>query len=232
MCLMAERLSIYGGKDPRFRPAYAVPEASRVLRIPPATVAWWSFGRDHYHPVIDVADRRGRRLSFVNLVELGTLHVITQTHGVRLQQVRDALHTHRVFFERDSKNPLAFVKFLTNNRDLFVEKMGEYLNLSQGGQLTIRELIASSLARVEFEMDEPMRFFPLIPTRGDSRAVIVDPKVIFGRPAIAHTRVATSAVASRVRAGEEVESVANDLGLDADLVTQAVLFEETLATAA
>lgn len=41
------KIDIYGGKNPRDLPLYAIAEAARVVRIHPATLRTWVLGRSY-----------------------------------------------------------------------------------------------------------------------------------------------------------------------------------------
>ncbi|MCY7389622.1 MAG: hypothetical protein LH481_16465 [Burkholderiales bacterium] len=114
-------------------PRYSASEAAHYLRVPVSTVRAWAFGqtyesRDgtkHFRSVIELADRPGKKLSFVNLVELFVLAAIRRKHGVALREVRKALDYLKKKFP--SKHPLADNQFESDDIDLFVENFGAYL---------------------------------------------------------------------------------------------------------
>jgi len=56
--------------------------------------------------------------------------------------------------------------------------------------------------------------------------VTINPRVGFGRPTVTGTGISTAVLASLVRAGESVDSVAEDYDLSIDQVTAAIRFEE------
>ena len=70
--------------DPREQPAYSVSEAASYLGMPVATLRSWVLGRTYpttegaqlFQPLVDVADKKHRRLSFYNLVEAFTLNAM------------------------------------------------------------------------------------------------------------------------------------------------------------
>src|SRR5688572_15753422 len=87
---MLKKPDIYAGKSPRELPLYSIPEAARIVRVRPTTVRAWALGRTYptskgerpWPALIHAADRKARRLSFANLVEL---HVLS---ALRDKQVR------------------------------------------------------------------------------------------------------------------------------------------------
>jgi hypothetical protein len=56
-------------QDLREVPAYSIAEAAGYLHMPKTTLRAWMLGQNSFRPVIEIADRRQRRLSFINLVE-------------------------------------------------------------------------------------------------------------------------------------------------------------------
>ena len=83
----------------------------------------WAFGQRYqvrdgdrrFQPVITTADRKARRLSFLNLIELLVLAAIRRKHKVPLPQVREAVRYLRK--RLSSAHPLADHQFQTNFAD-------------------------------------------------------------------------------------------------------------------
>src|SRR5467141_1635843 len=121
---------IFNDRDLREMPAYGIPEAAGYLRLPVSTLRAWLLGQyyragDHpklFKPVIDIANRKDRQLSFINLVEAFVLAGIRREHEIPLPKVRKAVDYLRRTF--NTKKPLADEQFETDGVDLFVEKMG------------------------------------------------------------------------------------------------------------
>ncbi len=68
------------------------------------------------------------------------------------------------------------------------------------------------------------RLFPFVRT-GDSdepRAIVVAPRISFGRPVLAKTGIPASTVVSRLKAGESLDSIASDYGITPEQVTDAI----------
>lgn len=208
-------------EDPRYKPTYQLSEAAHYLRIPKATLRSWlvgahyptSAGRRQFKPLISIADREHLLLSFVNLVEAHVLGAIRTQHGVSLQKVRKALN----YLDRElpSPHPLAVRDFETNGADLFVNSYTKLVNLTQQGQLAMREMLQQFLRRIE--RDEKGLAISLYPfTRlhvsENVRAIVINPTIQFGRPVIAGTGIPTAIVAERYKAGESVAELAKDYG--------------------
>ena len=225
-------------KDPREMPLYTATEAAHYLRVPVSTVRAWVFGQRYrwkdeikrFKPVIEIADRKGRRLSFINLVELFVLSAIRRRHGVALRQIRKALD----FLEKrfPTPHPLADHRFQTNGVDLFVEKFGEYLNISREGQIEIKHMIEARLRCVmRDDAGNPLKLY--VSTRGGDETgrgmVVIDPRFGFGRPVIDGTGIRTQVIVDRFRAGEPIDSIAEDYGRSRNEIEEIVRGELLLA---
>ena len=219
-------------------PRYTASEAAHYLRVPVSTVRAWAFGQTyeskdgtkHFRSVIELADREGKKLSFINLVELFVLAAIRRRHGVALKQVRRALDYLKRKFPRT--HPLADNKIETDGIDLFVEKFGEYLAISKEGQLVIRELIAQRLRCVmRDENGNPLKLVLISrPSKfGTQGVVVIDPRLGFGRPVIDGTGIRTEVIVDRFRAGEKIESIADDYSRPAADIEEIVRAEMPLA---
>ena len=82
--------------DPREIPAYGIPEVAHYIGMPVATLRSWVIGRPYpvddgerfFQPVTEIADKKNRRLSFINLVEAHVLNAIRKEHEIRLPKIR------------------------------------------------------------------------------------------------------------------------------------------------
>jgi uncharacterized protein (DUF433 family) len=219
--------------DLRERPLYTVAEAARYLKLPVSTVRAWCFGQWYrrgegdesklFKAVIDPADRRERRLSFVNLVELLVLSAIRRKHRVSLPHVRSAI----AYMQRHypSLHPLADNAFQTDGVNLFIEKFGALENISQEGQLALKEVIAAYLKFVERdESGVPIKLY--LPSRERDQfrkgSVIIDLRLGFGQPVINGTGIRTEIVVQRFRAGEPIAALAEDYGRSREEIEEIV----------
>lgn len=209
------------GHDPRNLPAYGLVEAARYLRIPQATLRSWVVGRLYptaagerfFRPVMRLPEEGRPVLSFLNMVEAHVLEAIRRGQNVPLHKVRAAV----AFLEHHyrSRHPLAEHEFETDGVDLFIQQAGLLINLSQEGQLAMRELVAAYLRRVDRDVKGlPVRLYPFTRRRDleEPRPVVMDPFVSFGRPVLTGTGIATAVLAERFKAGESVEELARDYG--------------------
>lgn len=215
-------------------PSYGIPEAARCLLIPVTTLRAWVLGQ-HYEsaggrrlfaPPLKIAQRTPPLLSFLNLVEAHVLDGIRRHHGVTLQNVRKAL----VYLEKHfpSEHPLADRRFETDGLDLFIEQYGKLINISREGQVTMRDLVAAYLRRVERDpKGVPIRLFPYTRHREpeEPMSVVIDPRVSFGRPVLAGTGIATEIVAERYKAGKSMDDLADDYGRRREEIEEAIRYE-------
>ncbi len=217
----------YRGRDPREIPTYNTIDAARYLRIPEQTIRNWCFGRSwsirqgrrDAPAVIHAADTGRRALSFINLVELHVLDAIRRDHRVQLANVRRTVTFLKREFE--TAHPLADVQMETNGKDLFVEKYGNLVNASREGQLAMRAVLEGFLRRIDRDPKGfAIRLFPFTRSHrageplspNAPRLVAIEPTVAFGRLVIAGSRIPTAEVAERFKAGESLESLADDYG--------------------
>jgi len=219
--------------DPRELPNYGITEASRYLGIPVATLRSWTLGRRYptadgertWPALIDLPDKRVRELSFMNLVEASALATIRRRHQIRMPSVRTAIR----YLSRSLESPHPLAERLeTDGLDLFISKYGQLINLSQVGQLGIRECLEAHLQRVEHDADGlAVRLFPW--TRGEHlqapKIVAIDPLVSFGKPTVLGTGIRTEILVSRLRAGDSIAELRDDYGLAEEQVEEAIRYE-------
>lgn len=228
---MASR-AIYNGRDPREMPAYGIADAARFIDVPPATLRSWVAGRTTraqaggtaVEPVIAAADPHGRRLSFYNLVEAHVLRALRTRHDVPLKHVRPAIS----YAERELgiQRLLLSQEMQTAGGEIFLEHLGELVNLSKSGQLAVKELLAAHLQRVERDdRNIPIRLYPVVPGDSDTRRVVIDPRVSFGRPTVAGSGILTSVLVQRINAGESIADLTADYGLTEAQIVAAAVFE-------
>src|ERR1700674_295813 len=232
--MMTKPTDLYQGRDPRDLPAYTIGEAAHYLRIPTPTLRSWVVGRNYpikggdrfFPPVITLPDRTQRLLSFTNLVEAHVLDAIRGQHNVRLPKVRKAVS----FLQRNfaTRHPLADQRMETNGRDLFVRKFGQLINISQDGQLAMRELLDAHLQRIDRDSAGlAIRLYPFTRKReaSEPRYVLIDPYVAFGRPVLTGTGIPTAVIADRYKAGESIDELASDYEQDRFRIEEAIRCE-------
>ena len=229
-------------KDTIFnKPAYTADEAARILGLPASTLKAWCFGQaghnrsgaqTSFRPVIKPADNKTRLLSFANLCELHVLSAIRRQHKIALPKVRSSVD----FLRKKLKavRPLIDSEFSTNGVDLFVEHASTLLNVSQQGQQAMRGDFQSALARIERDAKgTPIRLFPFSRTSAKSgdqpKSVVVNPRLSFGRPVISSVAIPTRIIVDCFDAGDSMSEMAEDYGIDAAEIEEAIRFERLRA---
>src|SRR5437667_7324261 len=228
-------------EDVRELPAYGIAEAAHYLLVPRATLRAWAAGmsygtdsdRRFFKPVIQPAAKSPVALSFINLIEAHVLAAIRRKHRVDMPAVRRAIEYLKKEF--GSSHPLADHKFETNGVDLFVERFGQLMSVSQGGQLAVRQLLQAHLRRIERDdKGFPLRLYPF--TRVDEteqpKNIVIDPFISFGKAVITGTGVSTDIVAERLKAGESAHELASAYGFARQKIEAAIRCELNLAEAA
>jgi uncharacterized protein (DUF433 family) len=156
------------------------------------------------------------------------LAAIRRKHRVALANVRSAIDHLRSQCGID--HPLADARFKTDGLSLFIEILGDLVNVSLRGQTAIREVMEAHLERVEHdETGLASRLFPF--TRYGAtkieqpRTVMIDPRIAFGRPVLTGTGIPTAVLADRYKAGESMQDLASDYECGRDLIEEAIRCE-------
>jgi uncharacterized protein (DUF433 family) len=203
-----------------FAPAYEVSEAARYLHLPQRTLANWA-GKGQVR-VLEMASNR--HLSFATLIDAHLISSMRRApYVIPLQRIRKALDVLRK--ETGKPHPLIGVEFKTDGKDLFIEaiesdkssKEMHLINLSTGGQKSMREVLDLYLSRISYQADVADVFYPFTSkeiSEDEGKIVAISPRIGFGRPVIASTGVRTSAIIDRFRRGESIKSLSRDFGSD------------------
>jgi uncharacterized protein (DUF433 family) len=227
-------------KSSEEQPVYSIAEASRYLSIPPATLRSWVAGRKYptgsgpkfFRPIIQLPDDTRAGLSFINLLEAHVLDAIRRHHQVPLSKIRDAIHYLRKHFS--SSHPLAEQRFQTDGIDLFIERFDRLINVTQSGQIALRELLKAHLHRVERDSTgNVVRLYPFTRKRDlhEPKVVVIDPYISYGRPVLVGTGIPTAVVAERYKAGESIDELAEDYGRSRKEIEEAIRCELWLEAA-
>ncbi|MEW6129957.1 MAG: DUF433 domain-containing protein [Acidobacteriota bacterium] len=231
------------GQDPREIPAYSILQASRYLKMPFETLRSWIRGRHYptkegdtryFEPVIFLPEENIPRLSFMNLVEAHVLSGMRRIENVPFYKVRHALE----YLKREfpSKHPLADQLFQTDGVDLFIEHLGQIINVSRNGQMEMREVVEKYLRRIDRDFKNlPVRLYPFLktnPTDEEPRRVVIDPLLSFGKPVLAVVGVPTEVIAERFYAHETTDQLAKDYGCTREEIEEALRYEASARRAA
>lgn len=240
--MVVTKFRLYDGRDPRDIPAYMLHEASRYTGVPFNTLRSWVSGRDYSteggkkrsKPLV-VRPNNSEGLSFTNLIEAHVLNAIRRNHRVPMPRVRKALDFLSKKF--DSRHPLAEYDFETDGIDLFVESFGDFINVSQGGQLAMKEMLQAYLKRIDRDENGlAKQLFPFtrIAMNGnfdDPKIVAINPRIAFGKPVIVGTGIPTSIIAERYKTGESISDIADDYGRQPIEIEEAIRCEFELKAA-
>lgn len=221
--------------DPRDIPAYTIAEAAHYLGLPASTLRSWFSGQAYrvkgksrqFHPVIRPASSKPTSLSFSNLVEAYVLTSIRRKHHIPLPKVRASL----AYLEQrlGKRRPLIDQEFATDGISLFVEHLGDIINISREGQVEMKEVIEAYLKRIERDAKGvPVKLFPFMrtqPLEEQPRTVEIDPRVSFGRPVLAGTAIPTAVLAEQFKAGDSVSDLAREYGANEEAVWDAIRCE-------
>lgn len=228
---------IYGQYPPEEKPRYSVARAAHYLHIAPSTLRSWVRGRpytaggrqEHWPPVI----KAERLLSFNNLIEAYVLRALRVDHGVKMPAVRKALdHAQQMY---RIPRLLLSDQLQTAPGNVFLEHFGQLINLSRAGQLAHKQLLEAVLTRVDRNPSGlPDRMFPLGSYDIDAlklapRLVMIHPGISFGRPIVTSAGIRTSSIVGRIDAGESMELVAQDYGLEPGEIEAAIFYERAAA---
>jgi len=218
--------------DIRYAPLYRIPEVAMYTRGNVSTLRTWVMGRPQtnkggrkYQPVIKVQQpSRTDAMSFINLIETHVLVALRRTHQVSLPKIRDAV----LWLRRETglEHPLAELPIETDGSDIFFRHMNQIISASEKGQVVFRDVMERYLRRIERDANGlPVNFFPftvsdpLIDSRTD---IVMNPSVAFGRPVIRGTRIATTAIFERYKAGESLSDLSKDYDLGMRLIEEAL----------
>jgi uncharacterized protein (DUF433 family) len=218
----------YGGEDPRDIPSYPIAYAARLIGVPLSTLRAWVAGRSY---ATRVGSKRASAvirqvapgyLSFTNLVEAHLLASMRRDYHVKLDKIRAAA----LYVEKQLgvQHPLARQEFKTDGVELFIERFGRLVNVSQDGQLAIREAFGARLERVEYEDGRAARLFPGLRAVGAQQPalIVIDPERAFGRPSLARTGIPVEIIQERFKRGDSAAGLANDFGVGVEAIEEAL----------
>jgi uncharacterized protein (DUF433 family) len=222
--------------DTRFtEPLYTVAQVARLVGMPASTLSSWARGYEHHFPsrptvtqgpVVSAVDRRadGRSIPFVGLVEAMVVQAFRRTE-LPLQRIRRALEV--LADEGELAHPLASRRLYTDGAEVlydYARDTGDgqlrLLTVVSSGQRVFHEVIDSYLQRIHFD-DDPWATEIVVPVT--ERPILrARPGVASGDPLFLSGGAPLSAVLSRHRAGEAVESIADDYAVPVEDVREAV----------
>lgn len=213
-------------------PAYGLPEAALYLKVPYTTLRYWLTGFGKQPPIIEPTESGPTRLSFLNLLECHALAGMRKIYDLKLPRVRSALR--KVSRDYPQEHPLISEVFLTDHKDLFIQRMGKIINVSrQHDQLSL-SFYQMHLERVQIDSNGLFRFFPFVvePRSSEPKSIEINPMIGFGKPVIAGTDISTAIIASRFNARESITDLAEEYGCAPQIIEEAIRWERALPVAA
>jgi len=210
--------------DVREFPRYSISEAAFYVRIPATTLYAWTQGQDYttstgvhrtFLPLVTLADKKSKLLSFYNLVEAHILRSTTE-RGAPFRNVRKALdYVHQTI---SGKHPLLTHDFETSGKEVFITHLGETINATASGQRIMREILEKYLILIPRDGHGlPIKVFPI-----NSRRLAIDPLFSSGKPIVKDRGITASVIWGRNKSGEPIPEIARDYGLTEIEVKEAI----------
>jgi uncharacterized protein (DUF433 family) len=216
---------------------YTVPEAARLLKIPPLSIRRWLGGYSYtqgektvkmpplWQPQLPAYEHH-IELGFRDLIELRVIKSFLDS-GLTLITVRNCLEYARECANDD--RPFSTRRFQTDGRTIFLESLRrsgeeEVLDLKDR-QYVIKKIIARTFKDLDLSDDIVTRWRPF----EGKQSIIIDPERAFGQPIANSYGVPTVVLADAVKAEGSVDRVVRLYEVSAPVVRDAVKFEKSLA---
>ncbi|MEV4115535.1 DUF433 domain-containing protein [Nonomuraea sp. NPDC049695] len=199
-------------------------DAARFLSIPQQTFNHWARGYESGRPLLHVLPRPGaHRMATVPFVAMAEAHVLDalRVAGVKPRKLRPALER----LQREiGPYVLVALELATDGIDVlwdFSKTSPEGEGLFDGGigQRQIREIVTACLqniVRAEDGYPAMLHLRHWAPSK-----IVIDPLRAFGQPIFEGSRTRVADVAAMVRAGEDFEVIADELGVTVEDVRTA-----------
>ncbi|MHA3904056.1 DUF433 domain-containing protein [Castellaniella sp. WN] len=210
---------------------YTPTQAARLTGANPREVRRWLFGYKNqagerlpplWQPQFAQSDEK--IIGFMDLMELRIVKAFAR-HGVPMQTIRAAIQSARQLF--NTPYPFTANRFLTDGKSIFHEAINQEPLLTDllKRQMIFESIIRPSLyAGIEFDANgTATRWYPL----KNSKAVILDPKLSFGRPSLSRFGIPTEVIATAVKVEGDKKQVAAQYDIPVADVS-AVKFEAQL----
>lgn len=205
--------------DKKTAALYSTREAASYVRMPPRTLnQWLAPSRRPTVLVHSVANtRRGApRIPFVGLVEAYVLRSLRDL-GLSTKSIDQAASVVRREFGNDYG--LASKKIATDGIDIFIQYAdSDDIARAYDGQRPIRETIQDYLRYIEWDEYDGIAARLRLRQYPDSAPVVLDPDYAWGQPVLATSKTPLEAIVNLWKAGETMEAVAEEYGLDVGTV--------------
>jgi uncharacterized protein (DUF433 family) len=220
---------------------YGIGEAAGYLAVPPSTLTTWAYGYKRRRgtdllpfraePIITAVrpEYHGDpAVPFIGLAEAYTLAAFRKA-GVPMQRVRPAVDV--LARELGLEHALASRRLYTDGAEALYDyaqhagdtpagESARELVVVRNNQRVFSEVVEQYLQRIEFAGDGYAQLI-LLP-QYQVAEVTVDPDHAFGRPRFARGGASVDDVIDLFRAGEPVDTVAEEFGLSRDEVEDAI----------
>jgi uncharacterized protein (DUF433 family) len=219
---------------------YGIGEAAGYLSVPPSTLTTWAYGYERRRgaganvwaaPVVTAerpANRNDPAVPFIGLAEAYALAAFRKA-GVPMQRIRPAVDA--LARELGLEHALASQRLYTDGAEVLYDyarhagdtpegESARELVVVRNNQRVFSEVVELYLQRIDFAADGYARLIRLPQYR--VAEVTVDPDHAFGRPRFARGGASVDDVIDLFRAGEPVDTVAEEFGLSRDEVEDAI----------
>jgi uncharacterized protein (DUF433 family) len=213
---------------------YGIPEAARLLAttpplanghvVDPTRLRYWI--RTGVSPITPVVlPTRQRLIGFRDLISM-RLIAILRSRNINLQAIRITEEWVRQSLQTDW--PFVSRPIWTYGSDVFIEFEERLISVSRFGQQAMA-FLREWLTKVELDMTFDEK--ELASSWKPYPDVKLDPKVQFGEPCVAGTRIPTSTIGGKVLAGDRIEVIARLYGLTIPQIQHALEWEQRIAAA-
>ncbi|EJW09444.1 Hypothetical Protein A33M_1345 [Rhodovulum sp. PH10] len=213
-----------------------MPEAARLLRIPPLNIRRWLGGYTYRHdgevvempplwqPQLPAYDGH-IELGFRDLIELRIVKSFLDA-GLKLVTIRACLEYARECAEDD--RPFSTRRFRTDGRTIFLDSIqrsgdGELLDLKKR-QYVIKQVIDRTFKDLDLSDEIVSRWRPF----NGKQSIVIDPQRAFGQPIATQYGVPTVTLADAVEAEGSIQRVGHLYDVPVSVVIDAVNFENSL----
>ncbi len=183
-------------------------EVSHLVQVPPQRLTSWMHPTRNRRPLVHSMERNGRlTIPLVGIAEAASLRGLRDL-GLSMQQARRAAE-----FVRDTyanEYALASPKLVTDGTDAFFEDDKGLVRV-RDRQGAIKEVLKDHLRPLILDSNGFVEAFRV--EEFTSSMVTIDPRFNAGRMSFVRNRVPLFAVAGALKAGESVEDIADDFGL-------------------
>lgn len=209
---------------------YTVPEAARMIVMPPRNLRRWITGYEHHGkaeaplwtPQHQLKNDEPILIGFRDLVEA---RIVNSLRGmsIGLPTIRRCIARARELV--GDERPFSTRQFKTDGKSLFLEILKDVgepemvdLKSLQG---VFSRVVAPSLVGIDFDEDAATRWWLL----EGKRTIVADPERSFGQPIVAEAGIPTSRLLQAVKAEGSVEAAAKLFELRPRLVRDALEYE-------